>query len=448
MKVRFIQLIFVALSSALIGYSIGVTKISIDWKQYSPKIEISGKEPPPSVSNIDLSHMWIVLQKLQSSYYDKTLLDPQKLVNGAITGMVSSLGDPYTVYLPPKQNSDFKEGMAGQFEGIGAELGMKDKLIVVVAPLDGMPAKKAGIKAGDAILKVDDKPIDGWTLAQAVEKIRGPKGTNVKLSVLHENEKKLADITVTRGTITVKSVTGGIQKLSDIKGVSLKNLEEKDAENKDVKNKDDQKKEETGVPILGTKDKQVIYVRLSQFGDRTNDEWTALVNNVVVEMQKNKNKVKGLVLDVRNNPGGYLTDAAFIASEFLKEGTIVVQDPGAGNGEKTTFAVTRKGLLLDIPMVVLINKGSASASEIVSGALRDHKRARLIGETSFGKGTIQQAEDLGGGAGIHITIAKWLTPSGTWVHEKGLTPDIVVAPDEKDPAHDTQLEKAVEELIK
>ncbi len=450
MKIRFVQLILVAVTSALIGYSVGVTKISIDWKQYSPKIEVSGKEPPPSVSHLDLSHMWVVLQKLQSSYYDKTLLDPQKLVNGAITGMVSSLGDPYTVYLPPKQNNDFKEGMAGQFEGIGAELGMKDKFIIVVAPLDGMPAQKAGIRAGDAIIKVDDKATDGWTLAQTVEKIRGPKGTTVKLSILHENENKLADISVTRGTITVKSVTGGVQKLSDIKGVSLKNLEEKEEKNKkDKENKKEETKEEiAGVPILGTKDKQVVYVRLSQFGDRTNEEWTTLVNNVVVQIQKNKNTIKGLVLDVRNNPGGYLADAAFIASEFLKEGTIVVQDPGLGNGEKTNFEVSRKGLLLDIPMVVLINKGSASASEIVSGALRDHKRAKLIGETSFGKGTIQQAEDLGGGAGVHITIAKWLTPNGTWVHQKGLTPDIVVAPDEKDPSHDTQLEKAVEELIR
>lgn len=440
MKVRFVQLFLVAFSSALIGYGIGVTKIGIDWKLYSPKIEIISKEPPPSVSNFDLSHMWIVLQKLQSSYYDKTLLDPQKLVTGAITGMVSSLGDPYTVYLPAKQNSDFKEGMSGQFEGIGAELGMKDKFIIVVAPIDGMPAQKAGIKAGDAIAKVDDKSIDGLALTQVVEKIRGPKGTTVKLSVLHENDKKLSDITVTRGTITVKSVTGGIQKLSDIKGVSLKNLEEKDESNK--------KDQSSGVPILGTKDKQVIYIRLSQFGDRTNEEWTTLVNDAVVQMQKNKDKVKGLVLDVRNNPGGYLTDAQFIASEFLKEGAIVVQDPGVGNGEKTTLSVMRKGLLLDIPMVVLINKGSASASEIVSGALRDHKRAKLIGEVSFGKGTIQQAEDLGGGAGIHITIAKWLTPNGMWVHGKGLTPDIAVGLDEKDPTHDTQLEKAVEELIK
>lgn len=445
-RVRFLQFILVAFSAALIGYGIGVTKISVDWKQYSPKLEISGKEPPPSVSHLDLSHLWIVLQKLQNSYYDKTLLDPQKLVNGAIIGMVNSLEDPYTVYLPAKQNNDFKEGMAGQFEGIGAELGMKDKFVIVVAPLDGMPAKSAGIKAGDIILKVDDKEIDGWTIAQAVEKIRGPKGSSVKLSVLHENEKKIVDITIMRGTITVKSVTGGVQKLADIKGVSLKNLEEKDAKNK--KDQKEKTEEESGVPTLGTKDKQVIYVRLSQFGDHTNDEWTTLVNEVVIQIQKNKKTIKGLVLDVRNNPGGYLTDAAFIASEFLKEGTIVTQDPGSGNGEKITFEVTRKGLLLDIPMVVLINKGSASASEIVSGALRDHKRAKLIGETSFGKGTIQSAEDLGGGAGIHITIAKWLTPNGTWVHKKGLTPDIAVALDEKDPTHDTQLEKAVEELIK
>lgn len=440
MRIRFIQFILVAFCSALIGYSFGVTKVNVEWKSFSPKVEITGKEPPSSVSHLDISLMWVVLQKLEESYYDKSLLDPQKLVNGAISGMVGSLGDPYTMYLPPKQNSDFKQGMSGEFEGIGAELGLKNSNVVVVAPLDGMPAQKAGIKAGDAILKVDDKAIDGLSLSQVVDKIRGKKGTIVKLSVLHDSAKKPVDIAVTRGTITVKSVDGGLQKLSDIKGVNIKTLEDQDAKNSS------QAKPTDSVPLLGTKDKQVIYIRLSQFGDKTNDEWTALVNKVVVQMQKDKGKVKGLVLDVRNNPGGYLTDAAFISSEFLKDGTIVTQDPG--KGEKTNFTVSRKGLLTDIPMVVLINKGSASASEIVSGALRDHNRAKLIGEISFGKGTIQQAEDLGDGAGVHITIAKWLTPNGTWVHGKGLTPDIAVATDEKDPKHDTQLERAVAELIK
>lgn len=152
------------------------------------------------------------------------------------------------------------------------------------------------------------------------------------------------------------------------------------------------------------------------------------------------------MFDLRNNPGGYLSDAVYISSEFIKDGTAVMQEDK--NGERESYPVSGKGLLTDVPIVVLINKGSASASEIVSGALRDHKRAKLIGETSFGKGTIQQAEDLGGGAGLHVTIAKWLTPEGIWVHQKGLEPDIKVDLDKEDQAHDVQLEKAIEELVK
>jgi len=435
-RTRLIQFTLVALSAALLGYYIGVSKVSFSWKQYKPTLQIISREPPPSVTHVDLELFWNVLRKLESSYYDKSALDSQKLLNGAISGMVQSLGDPYTVFLPPKQNSDFKQGLAGQFEGIGAELGMKDNQIIVIAPLDGMPAQKAGIKAGDAILKVDDKSAEGWTLGQAVEKIRGPKGTFVKLTVLHKDQAKPVDITVSRGTITVKSVAGKIQKVSEIENISIK----------DDKKEEEKEKAKSTVPVLGTKDKQVIYVRLSQFGDRTNDEWVTMINDVTVQMKKSGTAVKGLVLDLRNNPGGYLTDAAFIASEFIKEGVIVIQDKG--NGDRTNFNVSRKGLLTDIPIVVLINKGSASASEIVAGALRDYNRAKLIGETSFGKGTIQQAEDLGDGAGLHVTIAKWLTPKETWVHGKGLVPDIIVAPDEKNPSHDTQLEKAVEELLK
>lgn len=438
MKTKVLQFILVGLSAALLGYYVGVSKVSISWKTYSPKISITSKEPPGAVTSIDLSLFWTVLEKLENSYYDKNALSAQKLVNGAISGMVGSLDDPYTIYLPSKQNEDFKQGLAGQFEGIGAELGTEDKQIMVIAPLDGMPAQKAGIRAGDYIIKVDDKSTEGWTLAQTVDKIRGPKGTVVALTIVHKDEAKPVEIKVTRGTITVKSVDGKIKKVSDIENISIKD------------DKKDEKKDESnaslGVPVLGKKDKQVIYIRLSQFGDKTNDEWVAMVNDVTIQMKKSNGAVKGLILDLRNNPGGYLTDAAFIASEFLKEGVIVTQEKG--NGERTNFTVSRKGLLTDIPMIVLINKGSASASEIVSGSLRDYNRAKLIGETSFGKGTIQQAEDLGDGAGLHVTIAKWLTPKGIWVHGKGLTPDIEVKLDEKNPSHDTQLEKAVEELIK
>ncbi|MCL5969976.1 MAG: S41 family peptidase [Patescibacteria group bacterium] len=335
--------------------------------------------------------------------------------------MVESLGDPYTMFLPPVQNSSFKESMAGQFQGIGAELDMKNKQIIVVAPLDGSPAEKAGIRAGDAILEVNNQSTSGWTLNQAVEKIRGPKGTPVKLAILQKDSTRPKDVNIVRDVISIKSVYGWVKKVKDVDGIKLTNNLKKEEERK------------------------VIYLRLSQFGDNTNQEWLGLVNNIYLEVGKDKD-FKGVVVDLRNNPGGYLTDATFIASEFIKDGTVVIQDKG--NGDKNHFSVTRKGLLVDTPVVVLINKGSASASEIVAGAIRDHKKGKLIGETSFGKGTIQQAEDLGDGAGLHVTIAKWLTPKEIWVHNQGLTPDVKVSLDEKDPSHDIQLEKAIEELLK
>jgi carboxyl-terminal processing protease len=309
--------------------------------------------------------------------------------------------------------------MAGQFQGIGAELGMKDNQVIVISPINGSPAQKAGIRAGDVILAVDGKSIANWTISQAVEKIRGPKGTPVTLTI-GAKDKEPKEVKIVRDVITVKSVVAEIKKAKDLNRVIKldKNLGEQ----------------------------EVAYITLSQFGDNTNDEWLSAINQLSLQMNSNKN-VKGVIFDLRNNPGGYLTDAVFIASEFLKEGAdVVVQEE---KGQKNVLKVNRRGLLTeDVPVIVLINKGSASASEIVAGALRDNKRARLVGETSFGKGTIQQAEDLGGGAGLHVTIAKWLTPNGTWVHEKGLTPDVVVALNPKEPERDFQLEKAVQELLK
>lgn len=421
MNSRVLRFLLVVFISGVVGYYVGIAKISFEWNKYQPKVHIVSKEPPPAVMNLDLSLFWVVLEKLQNQYYDKNALDSQKLVNGAIEGMVESLGDPYTMYLPPKQNDDFKQGLAGKFEGIGAELGMKGKQIIVVSPLDGSPALKAGIKPEDAIIKVDDQSTFGWTLSQTVDKIRGPKGSQVSLQIVHKDAQTPNEVTITRDTITVKSVVMWTKKVKDVENINVKGA------------------------LKDFTDKKIAYIRLSQFGDNTNQEWLSLTNKLSFEANGDP-AVSGVVLDLRNNPGGYLTDAVFIASEFIKDGVIVMQEDGRQN--RIDMSVSRKGLLLDTPLIVLINKGSASASEIVAGALRDHKRAKLVGELSFGKGTIQQAEDLGAGAGIHVTIAKWLTPNGTWVHMKGLTPDITVPLDQKDAARDTQLEKAIEELVK
>lgn len=417
-KLRYILIVLIA---GLLGYYIGVTKIAFDWKNFQPSVELTSKEPPASVMHGDFSMFWTVLEKLETTYYDKKAINQQKIIDGAISGMVSSLDDPYTMYLPPQQNNNFKQGLAGKFEGIGAELALKGKEVVVVSPLDGSPAQKAGIKAGDTILKVDEQIIAGMTLNQVVDKIRGPKGTEVQLTLLHKNDQSPTTVKIVRDTITVKSLTTWTKKIKDVEGIN---------------NKADE--------LKANQDDKVVYIRLSQFGDSTNTEWLSLSNSIDRQLKSDPN-IKGIVFDLRNNPGGYLTDAVYIASEFIKSGTAVMQEDRAQ--QRTEFPVSGKGILTDVPVVVLINGGSASASEIVSGALRDHGRAKLVGEKSFGKGTIQQAEDLGGGAGIHITIAKWLTPNGTWVHGKGLEPDVKVELDKKDASHDVQLEKAIETLL-
>lgn len=422
-RTHLIQLILIIAISVLVGFFIGINKISFDWNNYHPVLSVINKEPPPGIINVDFNPFWNVWQRLLTTYYDKSKLDQQKMLNGAISGMVESLGDPFTMYLPPVANNDFKQGLAGQFSGIGAELGTSGKNIIVISPLDGSPALKAGIKAGDTIINVNGQSVVGTDISQVVTKIRGPKGTTVKLTIQHKGASSPQDVTITRDVITVKSVTGAI-KYADCKDNSCLIVDSKDKGNTEF-----------------------AYIRLSQFGDNTNSEWVAVAKKVNSDLSADKN-IKGIVLDLRNNPGGYLTDAQFIAGEFLPMGTAVVLEDD-GNGNIKTLSVGRTGTLLNPKLIVLINKGSASASEIVSAALRDNKnRAKLVGETSFGKGTIQVAEDLGDGAGLHVTIAKWLTPNSVWVNGKGLTPDVSVALDTKDPVKDTQLEAAVEELLK
>ncbi len=325
------------------------------------------------------------------------------------------------MYLPPAANTSFQQQLAGKFEGIGAELGLKDKQVIVVAPLAGSPSEKAGVRAGDLILKVNGEPTQGWTLQQTVEKIRGDKGTPVVITILHKDSTTPKDVSIIRDTITVKSVFGWVKNIKDIDGIS------------------------SAKTLPGAADKKIAYVRLSQFGDETNKDFQNLVNSLHSNISDPS--VKGFILDLRNNPGGYVTDATFIAGEFLPLGTpVVIQEVGPA-ADDTTLTVNRNGSLLNIPLIILINKGSASASEIVAGSMRDNKRGKLVGDQSFGKGTMQQAMDLGGGAGLHVTIAKWLTPSRTWVHGVGLAPDFSVALDEKDPSHDTQLDKAIQVLL-
>lgn len=424
-QLRIFQLLIVVFISAFVGYFIGTNSVKLAIKDYKPVLSVTSKNPPAG-QNLDMSLFYQVLDKVNENYYDKSKIDSSKLLEGAINGMLATLSDPYTSFFPPAKNSDFKNQLAGQFSGIGAELSMSpENVITVVAPIDGSPAQRAGIRAGDMIAKVNGEDTLGWQVSQAVDKIRGPKGTPVTLTVLHDKSKKPVDIKITRDTIQLKSVTSWVKDYVCTSG----NCDEKSG------------------------GKPVAYIRLSQFGDTTNTEFTKAVNSINSKVQgKDGNKLAGVVLDLRNNPGGYLSDAVFISSEFIKNGVVVMQEDGQGNREE--LSVSRMGTLTDVPVVVLINKGSASASEITAGALRDHNRATLVGETSFGKGTVQQAVDLDGGGSVHVSVAKWLTPNGTWVNKKGLKPDVEVTYDASKSAKlvskglDNQLQAAISELLK
>ncbi len=328
---------------------------------------------------IDFDLYWDILEKLDLKYVDKNKLDPQKLFYGSLKGLVASLDDPYTFFLTPEDNKNSKDDLGGRFEGIGAQLGLKNNSIVVIAPLKNSPAEKAGVRAGDYITKVDGKSTANWTLVQAVSKIRGKQGTSVKLALFREPKSEF-EVSITRQQIRVDSVE------------------------------------------LTYEDNTAI-VKVNQFGENTNQEWDDAIAQV--RRRWDSGAVKGLVVDLRDNPGGYLDSAVYLASDFLKKGEIVVKQESTSEASRT-YRVEREGKLLDIPLVILINKGSASASEIFSGALRDYRRATLVGEKSFGKGSVQEALDLQDGTGLHVTIAKWILPKGEWINGKGITPEIMV----------------------
>lgn len=384
----------------ILGWQLGHRDYTFSWQNYKPNIKVTNQLPPNQTVDIDFKLFWDTWNLVSQKYIDKKAIDPQKLYYGAIQGMVAAVGDPYTVFLPPTSQKTAKEQLGGSFDGVGIQLGYnKDKRLVVIAPLKDTPAYKAGVKAGDMILEIDSKDTSTISLPEAVGLIRGPKGSTVALSLFGENDTKPRGVQLIRDTIIVKSV---------------------DFEAKTTPS-----------------GKKVALIRLSSFGEKTKQEWDEAVSEALAA------GVSGVVVDVRNNPGGFLEAAVYIGSEFLDGGNVVLQEDS--QGDRQELGVMRTGKILKQPLVVLINKGSASASEILAGAMQDRKRGTLVGDQSFGKGTIQTAEDLAMGTGIHITTAKWLTPGGHWVHNVGLTPDVKVEFG-TDPTRDLQLEKALEIL--
>lgn len=359
---------------------------------------------------LDLSLMWQVKDRLGEKFLEREKIDDQKMVYGAVSGMVSSLDDPYTMFLPPKENKSANEDLTGEFGGVGIQLGYKEKTLAVMTPLAKTPADVAGILAGDLILKIIDKnkKIDrettGISLTEAVELIRGEIGTEVTLKLYREGKAEAFEVTLKRDNIVVPSL--------ELEWV-----------------------ERNG--------KKFAWVKLYKFSERVYSEWPEMVDKILG--QKND----GIILDLRNNPGGYLQASVLVGSDFIRDGVITVQKSTMGADEKYFVDKSRKKLL-DNKLVVLVNGGSASAAEILAGALKEYGRGKLVGEKTFGKGTVQQPEDFADGSGLHVTVAKWLLPSGKNIHGEGVMPDVEVkyVKDEKDPKADNQLEKAIEELIK
>jgi len=399
------------------GYKIGeyrANQTKIELPNYNIVNAPTNISESKNTKNIDFSLFWQAWERVEQKFVDKKKLEPQKMFYGAIKGMVASLEDPYTFFLTPDENKQSKDDLGGKFEGIGAQLGLKDNRVIVIAPLKDSPAEKVGVVAGDYINQVDGNFTKSMTLNQTVSKIRGEKGTKVKLII--ERGKKEMEKTIIRDVIKITSVELSKEKLTECQNNCV----------------------------------EVAYLKLNQFGENTNDEWDVAVE-LIAKQWKNK-EINGMVLDLRNNPGGYLESSVHLAGEFLPFGTVVVKQESTMN-ENRTYKVLRAARLPDVPVIVLINRGSASASEILSGALRDHKRAKLVGEKSFGKGSVQEALDLDKGAGLHVTVAKWILPNGDWIMGKGIEPDIkienkITEGNTLTKQNDSQLQKAIELLVK
>ena len=398
-----LQFLVIAVIFFALGFAVGQKRIEVTKKGFVPQISISNQLPPKN-QNIDFSLFWQVFETLPQKYIDKGAIDSQKILYGAISGMVRSLGDPYTAFLDPKQNEATKQDLSGIYEGVGIQIGFnKDKRLVVIAPLSGTPAQKAGVRAKDLILKIDDKETFDLTLPEAVDLIRGPAGTPVKLVLSREGEEKAQELEIERAKISVKSV--------------------------EVEFKNGQKGE-------------IAIIKVTRFGDQTDSEWDSAVSDILAK------SAKGVVVDLRNNPGGLLSSAVHVASEFIK-GTIVKQEFADGRVE--SLVADHEGKLSKIPLTVLVNGGSASASEIFAGAIQDANRAKIVGEKTFGKGTVQDVVDFTGGSGLHITIAKWLTPKGKSISNVGITPDVIIefpVTSDQEQKEDPQLDKALEIVSK
>lgn len=361
---------------------------------------VNQKDQP---KDVDYSLLWDAIGIVSDRYIDSPV-DQQKILYGAVRGAISAAGDEYTEFFNPEDLADFQTQLEGNFDGIGAEIGKRNGAVVVIAPLDDSPAQKAGLQPNDIIVSVDGQSTSDWSVDDTVHKIRGTKGTPVVLTLYREGKSDTFDVSIVRENIEVKSVKLSYKQVND---------------------------------------KKIAIITLSRFGNDTK----ALFRKAVDDIKKQS--VQGLVLDLRNDPGGYLEGAIEVSSYWLGKDQLVVTE---ARSNKAPLAYNSYGYkdLAGLKTVVLINAGSASAAEIVAGALRDNGVARLVGEKSFGKGSVQELIELPKGGAVKVTVAKWITPSGKNLNKDGLEPDLKVelSEDDRNNKKDPQLDKALEEVLK
>lgn len=360
--------------------------------------EASSQANTPSTLGDKFAPFWEAWALVHEEYVDQPV-DDQKLAYGAVKGMLQALGDRHTGYSTPAESKILFSDAAGELEGIGAEVDASGDYLKVVSPLPGSPAEQAGVLPGDTIVKVDGEDIGGQDGFTVISKVRGPAGTTVHLTIFREGESDLLEFNIIRAKITLPSVESKV--------------------------------------LAGN----IAYVKINNFGDKTTSELKTQLQALMLQTPR------GLVLDLRGNPGGYRDAAIDVISQFVSDGTAMIQR--YGDGREEVFKVSAGGQATDIPMVVLVNQGSASASEIVAGAIQDYKRGKVIGEQSYGKGTVQDWRPLSNNQGsVRITIARWLTPDGRSIDKLGITPDFEVRLTKEDRAakRDPQLDAALHEL--
>lgn len=374
----------------MLGYLHGHANLVFD-KNLTPKLVNTELKKP---STVDFSTFWDVYNAIDTNYV--TQPDTIKMVQGAIAGMVESLDDPFSLYLTKEQSQSFLKDLNGEFEGIGAELALKNKIVTVMTLLPDSPASKAGLKPNDQIVAIEGKSTLDMSLSTAVDAIRGKRDTQVALTVATPGDTKTRDITLTRAALKAQSVT------------------------------------------LTRRDDGVAILRIIQFGDDTSKRAQKFARELV------DTPPKGLVLDLRGNPGGLLSSSVDVVSLFVSDKTVVIEKDR--QGQKDELKTVGTPLLPNIPLVVLVDEASASASEIVAGALQDYGRAQLVGVKTYGKGSVQDFINLSDDSTVKLTIAQWLTPKGRAINHEGIVPDIEVKQDEQNDA-DMQQDKAVSLIL-